>query len=375
MIDENPKAVKDKMNFFDIFNASAINEMLHSQVSPHVNMTSFQDFTYNAPRNITILHFNTRSINKTKRLFALSQEEVQSIDSAFNDVDNKTILHCDFQKMKVMKRYINRLEEKLNTLPAMEREGYFRVVQVLCLNPLLIYRSDILSQHFASPGTFIFTNWHGCSLRNCSLKAEPMKPKDTFRYTVLTHKEFSFHVHSEHKFHHTSIDRTALTYLRYINYTESSFLSIHIRAERIIRKAKSRNYEVQCMNKLLSVLSGIENTTQREVYKGSHRILMISDLSSEYGTDSCSGRWCSQRKFTNFYNLLRSYFDFHSYQPDTLNTTKNSGFVSLVEMHMLASGRNLVSVGSWVPSGFQNVLQQLFLSKGHTSKDLYHISC
>ena len=379
-IDGDP-LMTHQMRLFDVYDASKINQVLHLHISPHVSMRSFQTFLLHAPRNITLLHFNTRSRERTKRLFALSVEETEQITSSFRKANEAIVLEYPFLKMSISMEYVNKIENQLNWMTP-NISNHFRVVRILYLNPKAVYTSVDLSRHLVFPGTFIFTNWHGCGRSNCTIGTKDeidlqiKKPKNAhreFRYTVLTKRSFSFSLKREYLLHLPSIEKEAGTYLALINFTKFHFVSVHLRMERIIRRAladRERHYQFSCIVGLQKILNRIVPIGNKTSYKGSHHVLLISDFSSKYGTDSCSGRNCNKKEVIEFHSLLRHYVDFHSYQPDTLN--RNSGFVSLVEMHMLALGKKLVLVGY---GGFQSVLEQLFLSKGHTKEDVYHISC
>ena len=366
---------------FDVYNSSKVNKVLHSAISPTVNMVPFQDFLNRAPRKINLFHFNTRSWDKTKRLFALSQDEVTSIDAAFKGNPQEQVFDCQSKKMIVMNEYIKRIERQLNSLGG---RGEFSVVQALCLNPEHVYQSVSLSHYISSPGTVIFTNWVGCAFRDCSylMKANLFRTKiDTKvspnRYAILTEKTFQFRIFNEHMLHRSHVHSLAMDYLRHINFTHTPYVAVHLRMERIIRRAmesKTQDYHARCLANLLSVVNHIlygNASIKSQHFRGSQQVLVMSDAPGwEYGSDSCFGKNCKKDEVRKLYSVINSAFDFQHFQPKS--TTMNSAVVSLVEMHMLSIGKKLILVGF---GGFQAILENLFLSLGHASSDVYHVKC
>ena len=374
----------EEVHLFDVYNSSEVNKVLHSTISPTVNMVPFQSFLSNAPRKITLLHFNTRSWDKTARLFALSQDEVGAIEEAFKGYPEEQLFDCLSQNMTVMNKYINRIEKQLNSWG----KGDFSVVQALCLNQEYVYKSVYLSQYLSFPSTVIFTNWGGCVLHNCSYvtKEKVLKPNGVKtglsqpKYAILTEKDFKFNVYNEYKLHHHRVHSIAKDYLRQNNFTQSNFIAVHIRMERIIRQAlKSRvqEYQIRCLINLMSAVNRIlyGNDTKPQSFRsfrGSQQVLVMSDMpGSEYGSDTCSGRYCGEGDIRKLFSALNTSFSFHHFQPTS--GIWNSGLVSLVEMHMLSMGRKLVVTGF---GGFQAILKALFLSQeGHAVGDIYEVTC
>lgn len=375
--EEKSLRVRDQLPLFEIFDQSKINNQIF--LSHNQTMKPFEDFLRNAPRNIVLIHFNVRSADKTKRLFTFSEKEVSIINSAFSHGNN--VSRCDKPRMKTVGSFITKLENHLTKMSLHEQPshlGNFRVLQMLCLNPRGIYRSDtLLPKYLTLPVTVIFTNWHGCSFPNCSFAAPLFKNlkynHDNFRYAIFSSRTFLKLNNSIFPYHHNVIEETAHTYLKSINYRPLAYISIHMRVERIIRRAKTekvKDYQSKCVHKLLDALSAGRN---RASFKGSQGAMVISDSFSQYGSDSCSGRNCNQKEITFFHNSMKRYFDFNSYVPPE-GTTHNSGFVSLVEMHMLALGAKLVLVGT-DKSSYQINLAKLFLSKGHNDSDIHRVIC
>lgn len=371
----------EDVNLFYAYDASKVNKALHLGISPSVSMVSFEHFLNNAPRKITIFHFNTRSRDKARNLFSLSQSEVERLDAAFEENTEEKILDCLTRKMPVMNEYINKIEHQLNSWAGKEP---FHVFQALCLNPNPVYRSDHLSGLVPSPRTIIFTNWGGCAVGDCSYlsKANRFRTnrnstrKSNIRHAVLTEKRFKHKIVDEHELHHDRLHSLAREYLAFINFTSSSYIAIHIRMERVIRYAlehKTRDYDVKCVADLLSTVRHILNGSTDIKPRGSPQVLVMSDMpGSGYGSDSCSGWYCKEGEVRKLYSAFNAVFDFHSFQPKIVNVPSNSGLVSLVEMHMLSMGKKLVLVGY---GGFQAVLKGLFLSQGHSVNDIHHVQC
>ena len=371
-----------KIKMFGLFNQSRMNNVLHSGVSPTVSMVPFPSFLKDAPQDISIFHFNSPNLAKASRLFTLPQHQVMALVTAFEKNPEKQILDCR-TNVSGMRTIMDLVERRLN----MQEVRPFKVTEVFCFNHNHIYRSDQLLQLIPAPRTIIFTNWGGCGLDDCSYNSKAvLREKDAMaavphiRHAVLTKKKFKVRLKEEHKMHNKHVQTLAQDYLRRLNLPVSKFIAVHIRMERIVRKALESKVNInytKCLNTILNVIDTIINkdnpSSDQRHFQGSQQILAMSDMpGSEFGSDTCSGRYCNLHEVRMLYHTLRTRMDFQSFEPGVLGMVRNAGLVSLVEMQMLSMGKKLVLVGF---GGFQAVLKSLFLSRGHNEGDVHHVTC
>ena len=382
-----PKVDKQRtIRLFELYNSTEVNKMIHEGVSHNVTMVDLETFLADASRDVTVFHFRARSNTRTERIFALDRHHSHLLESSFSKDKTEPVLECLSMKLLRIK-----IETELNTRVKKSRLGtidrppnmtHFKVKRVLCLDPNSVYRSDTLQKHIPAENTVIFTNWRGCGLKKCfftnDIDDDKQTPewKEPFRYAIRTRTRVKQRRNDQHQLHHLSIEKTAKHYLNYLQY-KHPFISVHVRTERVVRFAKERAkdpvpYINYCLKNLSAILNNLTQETFAEQDNNNHRILLVSDVGSNFGTSSCRmGPNCQRTdtdKFTSRLHKLGLYEQF--YDPKVYNGVQNSGYVSLVEMHILASANKLVLVGF---GGFQAILETLFLSHGHHSEDVFHI--
>ena len=368
---------RDTIRLSEIYEISLVNEVFQSLISLGLSMVPTDDFLLHAPREVTLLHFIDRN-HIGDREFAFNMSETISIERTFQET-NLSVIDCS--SVVNARILMHRLENHLNAMRTSlkvrrGRRGDFTVKRLLCLDQRLVYRSHILLQNVSLPGTVIFTNWHGCAITNCSMYDHGnlqlfRKPNNSakFRPIVLTQKGVLFK--PIYRLHHPSIYKAASEYLS-ISRMERPFIAIHIRIERLIRdevrlNVKSDSYIIHCLESLIDIFDNLRGQYDLQ------RKLLITDMMGQYGTDSCQKRkYCSKSRVQQFLWILerRLGLTVNTYDPKALNGTENSGYVSLVEMNMLAQGEKLILVGH---GGFQANLEYKFLSLNHKTEDVYHL--
>lgn len=377
------------IRLFDLYNSTEVNKLIHTGVSPNVTMEDIETFLADAFRDVTVFHFGTRSSAQTERIFALDPHDSHLLDSA---LETESVLECLSMKLQGIKNLIDSIETELNTQRdklsvKMSRIGTtinvhnmtrFMVKRVLCLDPHKVYRSDTLQKHIPAGNTVIFTNWRGCGLMNCfitnDIDDKTPEWKDKFRYAIRTKTQFIKKLEIQHQLHHSRIEKTARHYLNYLQY-KHPFISIHVRSERVVRIAKETkdplHYTSNCLKNLSAIVNNLTQEMFAEQHDNKHRILLVTDVGSKFGTSTCRGRLCQRTDTSKVISGLHD-LGFHEqfYDPKVYNGIQNSGYVSLVEMRMLASAEKLVLVGF---GGFQAILKNLFLSHGHHPQDVFHI--
>ena len=360
---------KDAIRLFDLYDRTRLHELLHERLSPNLNMVPLEDFILSASQNITILHFNVH--NSPARNFGLSKDEVTHISNQLKMkqlAGNSIVLDCS--KVPGASNLARRLEKRLNAIHLKLHNGAvgsnFTVLRSLCLNQKSTYHSQRLLKHISHSATIIFSTWRGCGSGACSyLHREQELPSNPspFRFDILTENRFhppgSISVEQFHILQHASIQRTAQLYLEAVGIRKP-FISVHIRTEKLL--IDGINWRC-CLSTLANLVSPWKL----------HQKLLVTDSASVYGTFGCRGHGICNPNITKaIVSTLRSFnFTTNSYDPSLLNGTRNSGYVSLVEMNMLSLGYKLVLLGR---GGFQLTLKSLYLSRNdHKETDIYHI--
>ncbi len=225
-----------------------------------------------------------------------------------------------------------------------------------------------------SATTIIFTNWKGCGLQKCTYNDEesdtsPPLWKDSFRYAIRTKTHANPRLNNQHILHHASVENYAKRYLKHLGYTEL-FVSIHVRIERLLKlsiEKNNPNFVQRCLKELLIIAHNLTYSGNKNT-----KTLLLTDVGSKYGTSTCRrGKKCNTSRTRLIMSQLQELGLQHNwYDPSVFNSTENSGYVSLVEMHMLTLGEQLLLVGF---GGFQAIAKSLFLSYGHSNNDVNHI--
>jgi len=371
------------VKLFYLFNQSTINQVIY-YMRHLIKMVTFAEFLTNAPRNISIFHFNSPNLAKTNRLFTFPKKEVEDLMSIFKKNPKRQMFNCltgmEYTGMIQLSKMV---ERKLNKATGGVSNDKFKVAEGLCLNHDHIYRSYELLREIPTPRTIIFSNWGGCGLKQCTFgskdldrEREAMAAVPHIRHSVLTQKALDFHRTS--LLHHNHVHTMAKGYLKHLGFTPRDFISVHVRLERIVRYTlefkidgtykKCRDSALRVVNR---IIHGSDTDSYKKKYRTSHEVLAMSDNpGSEFGTDTCSGRMCSLKEVNRLFNYYKKSFNFYSFDPRVWGVVRNGGLVSLVEMHMLSMSKKLVLVGY---GGFQAVLKDLFLSLGHDASDVYHV--
>ena len=379
---DSDNTTEESIRLEKIYNIPKLNELFHGCVSKQLNMVSFEEFISYAPKDITLLHFNDASASYSD--FHFSKHDAELVKKAIRK-QNVHIADCSAVKSAAelaldIEEYLNHYLSESGARKIGTKR--FKVVKTLCLDPYSAYQSTYLQQHMkqnGTPGTIIFTVWRGCIFSRCSLHYKAKyssynRNPGLFRFAVFTENDFNPPPSPEllSHLHQPDLLRTAKAFLERIGI-HPPFLSIHVRSERIAidgSKLKRPYYYDCCMKQLKKTVDRV-----RKEYSGDHeRLLLITDKSSQYGTDTCqrSGASCKTSDTDAITDILKSFnWTIVHYDPVISNGVSNSGYVSLVEMSMLSLGEKLILVGR---GSFQEVLQQKFLShKGRTKADVYHI--
>ena len=409
------------LHLFEIYNSTLLNSHIHEKLSPDVSMDSFDVFLRRAEREVTLIHFATEqsTVPHIRRISPDSSLDLLAAKLAFRG--HAYIANCSRPSLygftDLAKKIENGLNSKVESLHKDDGDKSvsqkkiilykpFKITRVLCLNPEYTYTSDTLSKYISLPGTAIFTNWLGCCLNECTIHNvketndhtlgdhtvgdySPVSQwpwshcKTSLRFSVPTRMSYMGRVRDAQVFHHSRIMYAAKRQLEYMGIDQKKgYVSIHIRIERIIRDAAESNFKLwprnklnfmeKCVEKILDRLQQLLTLIQAEKQILS-KYLLVTDI-SEYGTNSLT-----TSTLLNDAQLFLEIFKSHRVQVHHCNLAllsdhdaHNSGYVSLVEMSMLALGQKLLLVGG---GGFQMNIAHKFYSLRGRKRDVFKESC
>ena len=409
------------LRLFEIYDSNLLNSHIHENLSPDVSMDSFDVFLRRAEREITLIHFATEqsTVPHIRRISPDSSLDLLAAKLAFRR--HAYIANCSRPNLYGFTDLTKKIEHSLNSKAAsLHRDDHdksisqkktlstpFKITRVLCLNPKYTYTSDTLSKYISLPGTVIFTNWLGCCLNECTIhnvketndhtlsddtigdyypiSQWPLSHCNTsLRFSVPTRMSYTGRVRDAQLFHHSRIMYAAKRQLEYMGIDQKKgYVSIHIRIERIIRDVAESNFKLwprnklnfmeKCVEKILDRLQKLLTLIQAEKQNFLSKFLLITDI-SEYGTNSLT-----TSTLLNDAQLFLEILKSHGVQVHRCNLAllsdhdaHNSGYVSLVEMSMLALGQKLLLVGG---GGFQINIAHKFYSLHGRKRDVLKESC
>ena len=342
-----------------VYDIAQLNMTFH--LLSNAYLVDFESFLFNAPREIVIVDFihrriapkelslNPKSISILYQYFMYSRSHIFDCTQLVFDQTQELI-----EKIKVMLRISTR------RLGVKE----FIIQKYICVDLSSDITTDQLKELIGpKPRTILFTQWRGCAYYSCDIKSR-RNITSPFRNRILYHSNHSKsipHVKDVILPLSTTIKETAKQYLQKINLSYP-FISVHIRIEKLSRVNNRINGHTVCC---LSILDSLLKLLKSKYFD---RTLLITDI-GEYGSDACYDKVClpHSRKVKGMLKTmgLRQL----SFNPETFSSSKNPGFASLVEMHMLAMGDRLVVIGY---GSFKHQIIANFLNFHPTNK-LYHI--
>ena len=409
------------LRLFEIYNSTLLNDYIHKRLSPDVSMDSFDVFLSKAEREVTLIHFATEhsTTPHVRRISPDSSLDLLAAKLAFHR--HVYIANCSISKLNSFTDLVKKVERSLNNKVASLQQTNdksasqmtllsepFKITRVLCLSPKYSYMSDTLSKYVSLPGTVVFTNWLGCCLNECtihnvkgashtlgdnkdidSLISEwPLSSCNTnFRFSVPTRMFYMGKVRDAQLFHHSRIMYAAKRQLDYMRIDQrKGFVSVHIRIERIIRDAAKSNYKLlprkklefmeNCVKRILDRLKELQRllvVLNRNAENHTLKYLLITDI-SDHGTNSLTTSTL-HNDAQLFLEILKSHgMQIHHCNLGLLSgqDAHNSGYVSLVEMTMLALGQKLLLVGG---GGFQVNIAHKFYSLHGRKRDVFRETC
>ena len=411
---------------FQVYNSTLLNDHIHKKLSADVSMDRFEEFLGKAAREVTLVHFSTEKfiIPHIRRISPDSSLDLLAAKFAFRR--SIYIADCSPSNLNGFTRLAKKVEHHLNNkVRSLQQDGSnnarlqttimskpFNIKRVLCLDPKNTYTSETLAKYVALPGTVVFTNWLGCCFNECTIQnivpdhnvnegdkvsessaaSQSTTCEKSLRFSVPTKKLYLGRVREAQFFHHSRIMYSAKRQLEFLGLdspVEKGYVSVHIRIERILMTALETSRQLwarikldfleQCVRKIVSRLRELQsllNNSQGEttnLVAMDTRYLLITDV-GEQGTSSLTKSTLNSDAQL-FLKILKSHgIQVHHCNLGLLRDldAQNSGFVSLVEMTMLALGEKLLLIGG---GGFQVNTAHKFYSLHRKKRDVLRESC
>ena len=342
-----------------VFDIKQLNATFYSLSNNY--LVDFENFLYNAPREIVMID----AIHKH-----VAPKELSLNLTSVTKLLNKMKFHSYniFDCSKVVFKHRQPLLEKVELMLRISTRHLgveeFTITKYICLNPAADVTTDELKALIGpEPRTIMFIQWRGCAYYRCNIKMTG-SITSPFRYRILYHAN---HSESMPLISNVSIplsNTIKLTALQYLHKFKiaSPFISVHIRIEKLSRvNARIYGHTACCLEILRSLLKILK----QEYFNNT---LLITDI-GDYGSDACYDKVCLPHSRWVKGMLNRMGLKRHQFNPDTMHSSNNPAFASLVEMKMLAKGKVLIVVGQ---GSFKHQLIRDFLNSNPINR-LYHI--
>ena len=341
-----------------LFNISSVNEVLYRYAK--ASMASFKNFIFHAPRDVIVVHFVHKEFIKLREFHLAHRrshilELVQNSEMPIVDCTNEILL--DEQLYSGLQNALLNVTIKYN-VPS------FRIAKFLCVAGERDVTTGELYRELG-PGrkTVVFSMWRGCAYKHCNINMRHVYTQHNRPQLLYTLEGEGQNLRNGTFVPSESVFESLEYYFDYLQY-DKSFLSIHVRVEKLLKRNGIFHVDLDYLECCLSVLRKTVINIKRK-FKLSD-VLLITDV-GKYGTDSCQFEECRNAS-EKFVNRLETMVNAKvlNYDPSiTPMAIDNSGFVALVEMNMLLRARRLITVGSGL---FSQKLTELFENKLRSPK-------
>ena len=321
-------------------------------------LVDFENFLYNAPREIMMFDFIRKNV--APKELSLNSGSITELVNLMNSY-SYNIFDCS----EIVFKHQQSLLEKINLMLRIStrRLGVeeFTIIKYICINPAADITTDELKEHIGpEPRTIMLTQWRGCAYRSCNVKA-PRKLVSESRNKILYHSTRRQPKDIRLPFN-DSIKSTAVNFVNKVIKISNPYISVHIRIEKLQRHDLVINRHTYCC---LGLLDNLIKSLKKTHFS---QTLTVTDI-GEYGSDSCTSTECIQY-VRRVHTMLANMGLVHtSYIPKLTGSSESPAFVSLVEMHMLAMGDQLVVVGR---GSFKHHIITQFL-QSNPARKVYHI--
>lgn len=303
--------------FQTYFDLRQVNDRLES--NGYSTLTSFEAMAEDCEQRLNVvvhfLHHERKSIEDAVSWYRITERDLQNI--YLRARQNNGWTNCPhIKKSKIGKQL-----------------GEFKVSRYVCVDPQIIRTSEKFEEVLQGANCVGIVHWKGIGPGRCHFResrASVLRPSDLQHNVQLLNLARRF------------IESSSLG---------KSFLSVHVRAERHILR-RGINITRQCFQKLAARVQKLKAKHNWNVY-------LSSDI-VDHGSDTLIQDVSKAKRMTLYMELnqLLGY-------PVTLSHIQglyDTGAIAIIEMHVLAAGKKLVTLGG---GNFQEWVIQLFSKNVH----------
>ena len=305
---------------------------LHYQMQSrgYADVTTFDDFKNECSRLDLVVHFMYKESNTNRDLAKWYKIDSKMIENVRNKTNRDGWTDCSFVKRSRIDQFLGK-----------------PVLRYVCVDPEIIKSpkqfEDLILKNAKCTAVIL---WKGNGTKRTHF---PLAPQITESLRPVDIK------HSKH------LVEIAYDYIR--NTIKRPFISVHVRVERHV-KWKGIDAAMECIQKLSDAIR------QRKSRLNLKKIFLAHDI-GVYGSDTLK-RFTNESSLNRLQNKLTTELD----QPFRFDPTKyglyDRGAIAIVEMHIIALGESLFTLGK---GNFQEWVTELFLRQNAEDKSLVHKVC
>lgn len=314
--------------FQTYFDLRQVNDKLKS--NGYSMLTSFEDMAEDCNRRLNVvvhfLHHERKSIEDAVSWYRITERELQDI--YLQARQNNGWTNCPYIRKSNIGKQL----------------GEFKVSRYVCVDPQIIRTSEKFEEDVLQGANCVgIVQWKGIG---------PGRSHFTLsRTSVLRPSDLQ---------HNAELVDLARTFIKSSSLGKS-FISVHVRAERHIFR-RGINITRQCFQKLAVRVQKLRDKYNWNVY-------LSSDI-VDHGSDTLV-QDVSKAKRLSLYRELNKILGY----PVTLSHIQglyDTGAIAIIEMHILAAGKKLVTLGG---GNYQEWIIQLFSRNVHDLTHSLHRVC
>ena len=350
-----------------------------------VEMESLKAFVQDLPSKVVLVYAHSHK-NGILREFNVPQRFDDELVAAMQAKGSPAVLQCTNLFQKESHDMLTMVEKGLSY----NKSHPYQIDQVVCFNASKFVKSHELALELPDDEDLLIVllNWRGCYLFDCSeenyhryVRTGKFNGPDyavypnSRRFKIITNHSLTNFQHCTESAipHSTLVSTLASKYLMDVVKIRTQFIAVHIRTEIIANRAKMPRSEPATFRAQVSCILQFLNATVSSLlqHNPSLGVVVITDYTGEYGTDSLGGLTRSTAK--HIFKFVKSLgWNITYFQPAFMGLAKNmnSGLVSLIEMNMLALGDYLVLAGH---GNFQQQLISHHLQQRRKASTVYRI--
>ena len=346
----DPKVNTHYYQLDTVYNMYKLNETFYSLSGAY--FATFKELIETGPRDVVVVDTQQPSSDMTNGT-------TYTIDTGIK------VFNCKGHLLRYLMNEVHAITSKLTKFTNYFNTEEFIVKVYICISPSADTTTDEIRNLIGpDPHTIIFTQWRGCAYHSCDIKA-PRSFSNHFRHRILYHS-----VNENHKLRFVNlqlpyIDTIKVNAKKFLeNIKVSTYISVHIRTEKLAQTNAVVNGYTDCC---LSLLGGLLELLKHN-YPNINDTITITDV-GEYGSTACRDKACWKHAKSVHSTVTNMGLKLVSFDPKVTGSSRNSAYVSLVEMNMLAMGDVLIVVGK---GSFKYRIISQFLESNPFGK-VYHI--